>query len=171
MSQSICGARRPGYELRAPVGRMSIPCALGAGHECAHANAFGDRWTNISAHISDAQRGDASAIVAVLDAMEPLISLYAGGDELRRARARTALSEALPAYAAGDFTTFARHVVEGALADDAHGWAEEYGALSLRWEGLRARLRTDDTLHIREQLRRVDALMAALVGDVAALSR
>ncbi|WP_143681655.1 hypothetical protein [Actinacidiphila glaucinigra] len=60
-------------------------------------------------------------------------------------------------------------------AGEVDSWASEYQAVSVRWETLRARLATEENEdrrdRIRQQLRRIEALMAALLGDTAALSR
>ncbi|MBT2390370.1 hypothetical protein J7E87_13265 [Streptomyces sp. ISL-1] len=45
-------------------------------------------------------------------------------------------------------------------------WEAEYNALSARWEALRVE---GDGVLVRQRLRRVEALMSALLGNAAAL--
>ncbi|GAA0405944.1 hypothetical protein GCM10010357_28600 [Streptomyces luteireticuli] len=40
----ICGALRPGFELRPPIGVNSIPCVRKPGHIGAHEDAWGKTW-------------------------------------------------------------------------------------------------------------------------------
>ncbi|TDC69746.1 hypothetical protein [Streptomyces hainanensis] len=136
MSENTCGARRPGFELRAPIGRNSIPCALDAEHQGDHANAFGDRWTNLNGHVDAARNGDPNATAVVLAAMQGLITAYAGSNEERQQWARVALWASLPQYGAGDFTALARTALE------ATATAGEPLSARLRAEGESALLRS-----------------------------
>lgn len=55
---------------------------------------------------------------------------------------------------------------------EAASWAAEYTALSARWEALSARLADEgDSVHVRARLRRLDALMGAMLGDAGAMTR
>lgn len=48
MDSHTCDARKPGYEMRPPIGANSLPCLLPADHWEDHRNAAGKTWPNLS---------------------------------------------------------------------------------------------------------------------------
>jgi hypothetical protein len=71
MSKHLCDARKPGSELRPPIGANSLPCALPADHLEDHRNAAGKAWPNLSEATCDAEVPAGLAAGLGGDALEP----------------------------------------------------------------------------------------------------